>query len=160
MQSTERYKIKQYEELNLEIAMRERDKEEVSIVDKKCIGKKKKRRFRKKMRMKEHIFLTKIKKVIESHIMDGKVLIASFRVTTGYFRLLPHQIYKIPEEDPQYELNKKGNPCSHCVVVVGFGIRDGECCLIYLNSYGTSWGHDGFGRIYLDSVRKLFLAQV
>lgn len=32
--------------------------------------------------------------------MDGKVLIASFRVTTGYFRLLPHQIYKIPEEDP------------------------------------------------------------
>ncbi|XP_015612848.1 uncharacterized protein [Oryza sativa Japonica Group] len=160
VQSTERYKIKQYEELNLEIAMRERDKEEVSIVDKKCIGKKKKRRFRKKMRMKEHIFLTKIKKVIESHIMDGKVLIASFRVTTGYFRLLPHQIYKIPEEDPQYELNKKGNPCSHCVVVVGFGIRDGECYLIYLNSYGTSWGHDGFGRIYLDSVRKLFLAQV
>uniref|UniRef100_A0A0E0B9Q0 NAC domain-containing protein n=2 Tax=Oryza glumipatula TaxID=40148 RepID=A0A0E0B9Q0_9ORYZ len=37
------------------------------------------------MRMKEHIFLTKIKKVIESHIMDGKVLIASFRITTGCY---------------------------------------------------------------------------
>lgn len=98
--------------------------------------------------------------VIISHLLEGKVFIINFMVTTEYYRLLPHQIYRVPKRNAKYEVNKKGKPNSHCVVVVGFGIRNKEPYLIYQNSYGKAWGKDGFGRIYVDSVKKLFTAQV
>lgn len=120
-------------------------------------GQKKRRKFESKQ--KKNVS-RKISKVIKSHLMEGKVLAANFRITTGYFRLMPHDIYRIPERNAQYEVNEKGVPVSHCVVIVGFGIRNGETYLIYQNSYGKGWGLDGFGRIYVDSVRLLYLPQV
>ncbi|CAN6253563.1 unnamed protein product [Urochloa humidicola] len=166
VQPAKRYRIKRYEEMDLELKrFEEIDAEltvghlrgEVQEIMKKPLGRKKRRKL---LRRKRRKVLHKIKHCVISHLRQGKVLIANFLVTRDYHRLLPHDIYRVPEREAQYEVNKEGKPWSHCVVVVGFGIRNRETYLIYQNSYGTSCGDGGYGRIYLSSVRKLFVAHV
>ncbi|KAL6883677.1 hypothetical protein ACP4OV_011091 [Aristida adscensionis] len=151
-QPRKRYKIKEYEE----ICLKPEKVKVQKIMDKPVSD----RRRRKLIGRRTREVAKDVSEVIKSNIFAGRVLITNFWVTTEFFRVLPHEIYRVPKRNAKYEVTEEGQWISHCVVVVGFGVRKGENYLIYQNSYGKSWGKDGFGRIYLDSIRKLFLARV
>jgi len=42
----------------------------------------------------------------------------------------------------------------HAIVAVGYGVEDGVQYYIVRNSWGTSWGEDGFVRIGTDGGKK------
>ncbi|PHU29948.1 Peptidyl-prolyl cis-trans isomerase FKBP53 [Capsicum chinense] len=47
------------------------------------------------------------------------------------------------------------SPILHSMLLVGFGVRNGVQYYKVKNSYGTEWGHQGFGRIRRDLVFRL-----
>ncbi|XP_047081060.1 thiol protease SEN102-like [Lolium rigidum] len=93
---------------------------------------------------------------VKEKITQGTALIGNFRITTDYYRLGPDDIYNIPK-DAVYETNIMGQVCSHCVVILGYGVTpEGLSYYIFQNSYGPLWGKDGFGRIACDCLKHLY----
>ncbi|XP_020159416.1 uncharacterized protein [Aegilops tauschii subsp. strangulata] len=101
-------------------------------------------------------------RVKEGHALleDGIALIGNFRVTTDYHRLGRNDVYDIPE-GATFETNPSGQYCSHCVVIIGYGVTsDGLSYYIFQNSYGKKWGDKGFGRIACSCLKYLYRASV
>lgn len=99
-------------------------------------------------------------RVKEGHALleDGIALIGNFRVTTDYHRLGRNDVYDIPE-GATFETNPSGQYCSHCVVIIGYGVTsDGLSYYIFQNSYGKKWGDKG--RIACSCLKYLYRASV
>jgi hypothetical protein len=47
-----------------------------------------------------------------------------------------------------------GERTNHAIVAVGWGTEDGEDYFIVRNSWGASWGDDGYGKIAANSKKS------
>lgn len=103
---------------------------------------------------------TKNNEEATSTIRDGIALIANVQITTDYHRLGPNDIYDIPE-GAVFETNLAGQTCSHCVVIIGYGVTpEGLPYYVFQNSYGPLWGVDGCGRVACSCLKLLYRAIV
>uniref|UniRef100_A0A0E0L7F7 Peptidase C1A papain C-terminal domain-containing protein n=1 Tax=Oryza punctata TaxID=4537 RepID=A0A0E0L7F7_ORYPU len=79
-----------------------------------------------------------------------KAMVASFKVSKNYKAMKPGEIYSYKSA------NAKKNPeevtRSHCVMVVGYGLREGEKYLVFQDSHGDQFWEGGYGRVYLEDV--------
>jgi hypothetical protein len=84
-------------------------------------------------------------------ILQGKPVVGGFRVGRSFANLKPDDIYDGPTavEESCQETFK------HCVVFVGFGELDGRFYLVFLNSHGTEFADEGFGRVYFEHAKYL-----
>ena len=64
----------------------------------------------------------------------------SINVNSQAFRDVGWSIYRGPCSSSSYDLN-------HAVVIVGYGTENGVDYWVIKNSWGSSWGSNGFGRI-------------
>lgn len=80
-------------------------------------------------------------------IDDARPVFGLFKVSDNYDYLKPMEIY---EYNPLLSIGIR-----HAVVFVGYGQHNGRGYLVYMNSYGTTFGQDGFGKLYFDYVEDL-----
>ncbi|RCV13343.1 hypothetical protein SETIT_2G338500v2 [Setaria italica] len=90
---------------------------------------------------------------IADFIRQGKPVVGCFRVDEEFHTLEPEEIYHCEAET---EAETHGQiRFAHYVLFVGYGydIYD-EAYLVFLNSLGTGFGNNGFGRVYFDEIYK------
>ncbi|KAL6861561.1 hypothetical protein ACP4OV_017261 [Aristida adscensionis] len=86
-------------------------------------------------------------------IKSGRPVVGTFKIDSSFRDLKPNDIYEYDANDSKK--NQDGVTCAHCVVFVGYGLREGRTYLVFLNSHGEGFGEDGFGRVYFEHVRNL-----
>lgn len=91
---------------------------------------------------------------------EAIVLIGTFGITKRYFSLQRGQVYDVPE-DAVLETGPTGNKLTHAVVIVGYGVTPGGIpYYAFQNSYGPTWGDDGFGMVTCRSIKQLYSAKL
>jgi hypothetical protein len=90
---------------------------------------------------------------VQAFLKKGKPVMGGFTCNRLLKNLQRGEIYSFRPLKwiPTYE---------HMVVFVGYGWRDGEPYLVFLNSDGEGFSQDGFGRIWFDEVREFHTIQV
>ena len=84
-------------------------------------------------------------------LLNGKPFVGEFMICDAYHQLEPGEIYKF-----DWVNVISGPPEGHMVLFVGYGVKDGEFYLVFLDSNGEGFCEDGFGRISFDDVYKIF----
>ncbi|KAM3210240.1 hypothetical protein ACQJBY_064329 [Aegilops geniculata] len=84
-------------------------------------------------------------------ILNGEPFVGEFTICDRYRKLKPGEIYR-------FDLRNltSGPPEGHMVLFVGYGIRNGEFYLVFLDSSGEGFCEDGFGRVTFGDVRNTF----
>lgn len=83
-------------------------------------------------------------------ILEGRPVVGAIRVDKYFARLEPNKIY----DRSWNKVSGDGvKTYKHCVVLVGFGRLAHRLYFVSLNSYGTSFSEDGFGRVYSEHAR-------
>uniref|UniRef100_A0A0E0DW98 Peptidase C1A papain C-terminal domain-containing protein n=1 Tax=Oryza meridionalis TaxID=40149 RepID=A0A0E0DW98_9ORYZ len=95
----------------------------------------------------------KFKEIAEEIGIKARVMAAGFKISINFRTTKPGEIYSY--EPNKREKNEDGVTRSHCVLVVGFGRREGQEYLVYQNSAGIEFGEEGFGRVYLKDVLRM-----
>uniref|UniRef100_A0A0E0L7F2 Peptidase C1A papain C-terminal domain-containing protein n=1 Tax=Oryza punctata TaxID=4537 RepID=A0A0E0L7F2_ORYPU len=93
------------------------------------------------------------KEIAEEIGLKARVMTAGFKISSNFKTTKPGEIYSY--EPNKREKNDDGVTRSHCVLVVGFGRREGLEYLVYQNSAGVE-----FGRVYLKDVLRMATLQV
>nr|XP_040249950.1 uncharacterized protein LOC120967780 [Aegilops tauschii subsp. strangulata]XP_040249951.1 uncharacterized protein LOC120967780 [Aegilops tauschii subsp. strangulata]XP_040249952.1 uncharacterized protein LOC120967780 [Aegilops tauschii subsp. strangulata] len=84
-------------------------------------------------------------------ILNGQPFVGEFMICDNYLELQPGEIYKFDPVNLIY-----GPPRGHMVLFVGYGVRNGEFYLVFLDSNGEGFCEDGFGRVSFGDVYNIF----
>ena len=76
---------------------------------------------------------------IYASLDDGRPMIVVMNISNSFMDPTPDQPVNAPSSEPR--LN------THAVIVVGYGETSGGRCLLVRNSWGTSWGDNGYAWI-------------
>ncbi|KAF0903320.1 hypothetical protein E2562_026596 [Oryza meyeriana var. granulata] len=83
---------------------------------------------------------------------ERRVMLASFKVSDDYKTMKPGELYFYNSNNAKKNPNKV--TFSHCVLVVGYGLQEGDY-LVILDSHGSEFWEGGFGRVYLEDILSM-----